>query len=119
MDDLIRYLKSKKKIKTEKADKLTYLLYDSIVSICVRQNIPLFIVSMNIDKNDKTHFENYNKLKNIFFVDISLPDNKPEYTLLPYDGHPSPLAHSYYCKKLFDKMIATDLFVKYQASQTK
>lgn len=78
---------------------VTEMIFREIKEFCAANKVELIVSIMSQSKatNEMKSFLNKEGIRS---VDISLDFSNPIYTNLPYDGHPSPLAHYLFAEKL-------------------
>jgi hypothetical protein len=85
-----------------------------IKKICSENKTGLIVTIMN--SSDKTRdIKKFLTENNIKWIDISVDFSNTVYTNLPYDGHPSPLAHRLFAAKLLDNKMIEDLLSPLQS----
>ena len=84
----------------ENAWQVTLLIFKEIQQLCSANKIPVVIIDISNEKNSE--LASFCSAAGINYLDASINLNRPGYRNLPYDYHPSVMAHELYTKAILN-----------------
>lgn len=79
--------------------KVTQGIVAALHNLCQQHNIRLMVSIMTQDKQAK-NLQRFCQKHQIETIDLAIDFDDPQYTLMPYDGHPSAAAHRVFADRI-------------------